>query len=41
VAERVTVLPAIGVMFLVGLYPQAVLGMINGTVVQMVGHLRF
>jgi len=39
--ERVMVVPAIALMFLVGIYPQAVLGMINGTVVKMVEHLRF
>ena len=35
------VLPAIGLMFLLGVYPQVVLGVINSTVVQMVEQLRF
>lgn len=40
-AERAMVLPAIGLMFLLGIYPQLVLGMINGTVLGIVQHLRF
>jgi NADH-quinone oxidoreductase subunit M len=39
--ERLMVLPAIGLMFVLGIYPQAVLGVINSTVVRMVGQLRF
>ncbi len=39
--ERVAVLPAIALMFLLGIYPQAVLGVINSTVVEMVQHLKF
>lgn len=39
--ERMLVLPAIALMFVLGLYPQAVLGTINGTVVQMVKQLGF
>jgi NADH-quinone oxidoreductase subunit M len=39
--ERLMVLPAIGLMFVLGLYPQAVLGVVNSTVVRMVEQLRF
>ena len=39
--ERVLVLPAIGLMFVLGIYPQLVLGVINSTVVQMVEGLKF
>ena len=39
--ERLMVLPAIGLMFVLGVYPQAVLGVINSTVVRMVEQLRF
>jgi NADH-quinone oxidoreductase subunit M len=39
--ERMALAPAIGLMFLLGLYPQAVLGAINSTAMAMVGHLRF
>jgi NADH-quinone oxidoreductase subunit M len=37
--ERILVLPAIGLIFLLGVYPQPVLGTINQTVVQMVNQL--
>lgn len=37
--ERAAVLPAIGLMFLLGIYPQAVLGVLNSTVLRMVQHL--
>ena len=37
--ERVMVLPTIGLMFVLGIYPQLVLGTINSTVVQMVKQL--
>jgi NADH-quinone oxidoreductase subunit M len=40
-SERLMVLPAIGLMFVLGVYPQAVLGVINSTTVRMVGQLRF
>jgi NADH-quinone oxidoreductase subunit M len=40
-AERVAVLPAIALMFVLGIYPQAVLGVINSTVLEMVQHLKF
>jgi len=39
-AERCTVLPAIALMFLLGLCPQLVLGVINRTVLQMVEGLK-
>jgi NADH-quinone oxidoreductase subunit M len=39
--ERVLVLPSIALMFLLGIYPQLVLGVINSTAVQMVSRLRF
>lgn len=39
--ERCMVLPAIGLMVVLGVYPQAVLGVINSTVVRMVEQLRF
>ncbi len=39
-AERLRVLPAIGLMFALGLCPQLVLGVVNGTVVRMVEGLR-
>jgi len=38
--ERVVMLPAIGLMFVLGVYPQLLLGMINSTVVQMVRQLK-
>jgi NADH-quinone oxidoreductase subunit M len=41
IRERLMVLPAIGLMFVIGVYPQALLGMLNGTVVGLVQHLRF
>jgi NADH-quinone oxidoreductase subunit M len=39
--ERVLILPAIILMFVLGIYPQIVLGMVNSTAVQMVRNLRF
>jgi NADH-quinone oxidoreductase subunit M len=39
--ERIVVLPALGLMFVLGLYPQLVLGVINSTVVQMVKERTF
>jgi NADH-quinone oxidoreductase subunit M len=39
--ERVLVLPALALMFVLGIHPQLVLGVINGTVVQMVEQLKF
>lgn len=39
--ERAVVIPALGLMLLLGIYPQAILGVVNTTVVQMVQFLRF
>jgi NADH-quinone oxidoreductase subunit M len=39
--ERVLVAPAIALMFVLGIYPQLLLGFVNSTVVEMVKHLRF
>jgi NADH-quinone oxidoreductase subunit M len=39
--ERIAVAPAIGLMFVLGLYPQLVLGAVNTTVVQLVQRLAF
>ena len=39
--ERLTLIPAIALMFALGLCPQLVLGVVNNTVIQMVQHLRF
>ena len=41
VGERLALVPAIALMFLLGLYPQVVLGVINSTAMQMVQQLRF
>ena len=40
-SERLLVLPAIALMFVVGLWPQLVLGVIDATVVKMVQQLNF
>jgi NADH-quinone oxidoreductase subunit M len=39
--ERVVLFPAIALMFVLGIYPQLVLGVINSTVVQMVKERTF
>jgi len=39
--ERLALAPAIGLMFVLGLYPQLVLSVINSTVIQMVQHIKF
>jgi NADH-quinone oxidoreductase subunit M len=39
--ERLALVPAIGLMFALGLCPQLVLGVVNNTVIQMVQQLRF
>jgi NADH-quinone oxidoreductase subunit M len=39
--ERLILLPAIALMFVLGIYPQLVLGVINSTVVQMVRERTF
>ena len=41
IGERLALLPALALMFLLGLYPQLVLGVINCTTTQMVQQLRF
>lgn len=41
VGERLALLPALALMFVLGVYPQLVLGVINSTVLQMVHQLRF
>jgi NADH-quinone oxidoreductase subunit M len=38
-AEQAKVLPVIALMFVIGVYPQVLIGMINPTVVQMVGQI--
>lgn len=38
--ERLALVPAIGLMFVLGFYPQFVLGVINNTAIQMVKQLR-
>lgn len=40
-AERWMILPAIALMFALGIYPQAILGAVNATVVQLVAQSRF
>jgi NADH-quinone oxidoreductase subunit M len=39
--ERLALLPVIALMFVLGLYPQLVIGVINSTTMQMVQQLRF
>jgi NADH-quinone oxidoreductase subunit M len=39
--EKVALVPAIGLMFILGLYPQLILGVVNGTAIQMVQQLKF
>jgi NADH-quinone oxidoreductase subunit M len=41
VTERVLIAPGLALMLVLGVYPQAVLGVVNGTVLEMVQHLRF
>ncbi|HEY6375114.1 MAG TPA: NADH-quinone oxidoreductase subunit M, partial [Edaphobacter sp.] len=41
IGERLTLVPVIGLMFALGLYPQFVLGVVNNTVIRMVQQLRF
>ena len=40
-AERLIVLPAIALMFVLGIYPQLAIGLTNSTVLQMVEQLKF
>lgn len=39
--ERMVLVPVIAAMFLLGFYPQIILGTVNSTVVQLVSQLRF
>ncbi len=39
--ERLALAPVIALMFALGIYPQLVLGVVNGTVMQMVQQLKF
>ena len=39
--ERMLVAPAIALMFVLGIYPQLLLGTVNGTVKELVQHLKF
>ena len=41
VAEQCVLAPAIFLMFVVGLYPQLISGMVHGTVMQLVGLVRY
>ncbi len=41
IGERLTLVPVIGLMFALGLYPQFVLGVVNNTVIRLVQQLRF
>ena len=40
-AEQLSLAPAIALMFVLGLYPQLVIGVFNRTVIQLVHHLNF
>jgi NADH-quinone oxidoreductase subunit M len=39
--ERLTLFPALALMFVLGLYPQLILGVVNNTAVRMVEQLKF
>ncbi len=39
--ERMALFPALALMFVLGFYPQMILGVVNSTVVQLVSQLRF
>ena len=41
VGERILLAPAIGLMFVLGLYPQLVLGVVNCTVIRLVQQIKF
>jgi len=41
VGERLALAPAIALMFVLGLFPQLLLAVVNNTAIQMVQHLRF
>jgi NADH-quinone oxidoreductase subunit M len=40
VSERVILAPAIGLMFILGIYPQLAIGIVNRTVLEFVDKLR-
>jgi NADH-quinone oxidoreductase subunit M len=40
-AERCMLAPGVALMFVVGLYPQLISGMLHGTVMQLVAQVRF
>jgi NADH-quinone oxidoreductase subunit M len=40
-SERLLLVPPIGLMFVLGMYPQLVLGVVNSSVIQMVQQLKF
>jgi len=40
-SERLIVVPAIGLMFVLGIYPQLAIGAVNATVVELVAQLKF
>jgi len=40
-SERLMVLPAIILMFVLGIYPQLAIGAVNATVVELVAQLKF
>lgn len=39
--ERMALFPALGLMFVLGFYPQLIVGMVNGTVAQLISQVRF
>jgi NADH-quinone oxidoreductase subunit M len=39
--ERLALFPALALMFVLGFYPQLIVGMVNSTVVQLISQLRF
>jgi NADH-quinone oxidoreductase subunit M len=41
ITERLALLPPISLMFALGLFPQLVLGIINGTVMKLVQQVRY
>ena len=41
VGEWLAMLPAVALMFVLGFYPQMIIGAVNSTVVQMVSQVRF
>jgi NADH-quinone oxidoreductase subunit M len=39
--ERLALVPVIGLMFVLGLYPQLIVGAMNSTVMQILSQVRF